>query len=84
MRKTLGLMRRLIRNRCSTGLALGVLMLGMGATVTMYLVSSELVYRESRLRFDNDTSDAEQKIAMRVRLYSDVLVTMQALFGAKD
>ncbi|MGV2287915.1 EAL domain-containing protein [Trinickia sp. YCB016] len=59
-------------------------MLGMGATVTMYLVSSELVYRESRLRFDNDTSDAEQKIAMRVRLYSDVLVTMQALFGAKD
>ncbi|WP_240702393.1 bifunctional diguanylate cyclase/phosphodiesterase [Trinickia terrae] len=65
-------------------MAFVVLLLGMGATVTMYLVSSELVYHEARLRFDNDTSDVEQRVAMRVRLYSDVLVTMQALFGAKD
>jgi diguanylate cyclase (GGDEF)-like protein len=59
-------------------------MLGMAATFGVYSVCANLVYREATLRFNNDSRDVEQEIATRVRLYSDVLVTMQALFGAHE
>ncbi|MFM0515163.1 bifunctional diguanylate cyclase/phosphodiesterase [Paraburkholderia sp. RL17-373-BIF-A] len=61
-----------------------MLLLGLAATVVVYSVSADLIRREASLRFDNDTRDVEQRIDMRVRLYSDVLVTMQALFSAGD
>lgn len=66
------------------GLAVGMLLLGLAATTVVYSVSAELIRREARLRFDNDTRDVEKSIDTRIRLYSDVLVTMQALFSAGD
>jgi diguanylate cyclase (GGDEF)-like protein len=66
------------------GLALGMLLLGFAATAVVYSVSADLIRREATLRFDNDTRAVEQSIGMRVRLYTDVLVTMQALFSAGD
>ncbi|RDK01004.1 bifunctional diguanylate cyclase/phosphodiesterase [Paraburkholderia lacunae] len=61
-----------------------MLLLGLAATDVVYSVAAQLVQREARLRFDNDTRGVEQSIDMRVRLYSDVLVTMQALFSSGD
>jgi diguanylate cyclase (GGDEF)-like protein len=76
--------RRFCRDRYASGFALGVLALGMAATVAVYSVCASLVYREAMLRFDNESRSVEQQISMRVRLYSDVLVTMRALFSTDD
>jgi diguanylate cyclase (GGDEF)-like protein len=82
VRKTWGRVLRPAHRGYAIGLAVGMLLLGLAATVVVYSVSADLIRREVKLRFDNDTRDVEQRIGMRVRLYSDVLVTMQALFSA--
>jgi CHASE1-domain containing sensor protein len=69
------------RNWFAQGFALAVLALALAATVTVYTLCQQFVEREARLRFDNDSRSVEQQIAVRVRLYTDVLVTMRALFG---
>ena len=74
--------RRFCREHYAGGFALGALLLGIGATVIVYSLLAALVDREAKLRFENDSRDIEQQIATRVRLYSDVLVTMRALFSA--
>ncbi|MET3233693.1 UNVERIFIED_ORG: diguanylate cyclase (GGDEF)-like protein [Burkholderia sp. 1263] len=66
------------------GLAVAMLLLGLAVTAVVHTVSADLIQSEARLRFDNDTRDVEQRIDTRIRLYSDVLVTMQALFSAGD
>ncbi|MGN6232716.1 MAG: bifunctional diguanylate cyclase/phosphodiesterase [Trinickia sp.] len=74
-------MRRYSRDWYAPGFALGVLALALTITLTVYSICGQFVEREARLRFDNDSRSVEQQIAMRVRLYTDVLVTMRALFG---
>lgn len=74
-------MRHAYRDWFAQGLALGVLALALAATVTVYSLCQQFVDREARLRFENDSRSVEQQIAVRVRLYTDVLVTMRALFG---
>ena len=74
--------RRFCREHYAGGFALGALLLGLGATVIVYSLLASLVEREAKIRFENDSRDIEQQIATRVRLYSDVLVTMRALFSA--
>ncbi|RDU97590.1 EAL domain-containing protein [Trinickia dinghuensis] len=74
-------MRRLGRDWYAQGFALGVLALALSVTLTVYSICGQFVEREARLRFDNDSRSVEQQIAVRVRLYTDVLVTMRALFG---
>jgi CHASE1-domain containing sensor protein len=74
-------MRRYGRDWYAPGFALGVLALALTITLTVYSICGQFVEREARLRFDNDSRSVEQQIAMRVRLYTDVLVTMRALFG---
>jgi diguanylate cyclase (GGDEF)-like protein len=74
-------MRHACRAWYAQGFALGVLALAVTATVAVYSVCQQFVEREARLRFDNDSRSVEQQIAVRVRLYTDVLVTMRALFG---
>ncbi|TAM51383.1 MAG: EAL domain-containing protein [Paraburkholderia sp.] len=74
-------MRRAYRDWFAQGFALGVLTLALAATVTVYSLSQQFVEREARLRFENDSRSVEQQISVRVRLYTDVLVTMRALFG---
>ncbi|EEF25903.1 conserved hypothetical protein, partial [Ricinus communis] len=68
----------------AVGLSIGMLLAGLGITAVVYLISVDLIQREAHLRFSADTADIQQKISTRVRLYSDVLVTMQALFSASD
>ncbi|WP_240324429.1 EAL domain-containing protein [Trinickia diaoshuihuensis] len=80
MREVLERVRRLSRDWYAPGFALGVLMLALSITVTVYSVCGQFVEREAKLRFDNDSGSVEQQIAVRVRLYSDVLVAMRALF----
>lgn len=77
-------MRHASRDWFAQGLALGVLTLALAATVTVYSLCQQFVDREARLRFENDSRSVEQQIAVRVRLYTDVLVTMRALFGEDD
>lgn len=84
MRETWGRLLRPAHRGYAIGLAVGMLLFGLAATVVVYSVTAQLIQREARLRFDNDTSDVEQSIDTRIRLYSDVLVTMQALFSAGD
>lgn len=84
MRQTWGQLLRPVQRGHAIGLALGMLLLGLAATVVVYTVTAQLIGREAKLRFDNDTRDVQQRIDTRVRLYSDVLVTMQALFSAGD
>ncbi|SDH39310.1 PAS domain S-box-containing protein/diguanylate cyclase (GGDEF) domain-containing protein [Paraburkholderia phenazinium] len=84
MRQTWGRLLRPVQRAYAIGLALGMLLLGLAATVVVYSVTAQLIQREAKLRFDNDTRDVQQRIETRVRLYSDVLVTMQALFSAGD
>ncbi|MGT2509575.1 bifunctional diguanylate cyclase/phosphodiesterase [Cupriavidus basilensis] len=48
----------------------------------MYAICTELLEQDAELRFTSDTDDVIQQIDTRIRLYTDVLVTMQALFGA--
>lgn len=68
----------------AVGLSIGMLLAGLGITAVVYLISVDLIQREAHLRFSAETADIQQKISTRVRLYSDVLVTMQALFSASD
>ncbi|WP_242538924.1 bifunctional diguanylate cyclase/phosphodiesterase [Trinickia acidisoli] len=72
------------RDWYAQGFALGVLVLALTITLTVYSICGQFVEREARLRFDNDSRSVEQQIAVRVRLYTDVLVTMRALFGEDD
>ncbi len=81
MRATFERVRRACRNWFAQGFALGVLVLALAATVTVYSLCQQFVNREAHLRFENDSRSVEQQIAVRVRLYTDVLVTMRALFG---
>jgi diguanylate cyclase (GGDEF)-like protein len=74
-------MRRISRDWYAEGFALGVLALALTITLTVYSICGQFVEREAKLRFGNDSRSVEQQIAMRVRLYTDVLVTMRALFG---
>ena len=84
MRGLLERARHACREWFAQGFALGVLALALTATVGVYSVCQQFVEREARLRFDNDSRSVEQQIAVRVRLYTDVLVTMRALFGEDD
>jgi diguanylate cyclase (GGDEF)-like protein len=77
-------MLRQLHRGYAGSLSLGVLLGGLALTAVVYRVSENLIAHEASLRFDNDTRDVEQRIATRVRLYSDVLVTMQALFSVGD
>lgn len=61
-----------------------VLALTAAASITMYRVSSSLVDREVILTFDNHAGDVQQLLETRVRLYADVLVSLQAFFGARE
>lgn len=84
MREFWGRYFRPLHRAGAAGLSLGVLLAGIAITAAVYLISVDLIQREARLRFSADTADIQQKIGTRVRLYSDVLVTMQALFSASD
>ncbi|MEA3122649.1 MAG: hypothetical protein QOH33_2234, partial [Paraburkholderia sp.] len=84
VRKKLKCVVRFCRERYAGGLTFGALLFGLGATLIVYFLLAALVEREARLRFENDSSSVEQQIAVRVRLYSDVLVTMRALMSADD
>ncbi len=81
MRAIFERVRPICRDWFAQGFALGVLALALTATVMVYSICQQFVEREARLRFDNDSHSIEQQIAVRVRLYTDVLVTMRALFG---
>ncbi|CAN7614177.1 EAL domain-containing protein [Trinickia sp. LjRoot230] len=54
--------------------------MSLTTTIVVYSLLASFVERDAQLRFDNDSRGVEQQIATRVRLYSDVLVTMRALF----
>ena len=81
MREVFDFLRRVSRDWFAQGLALGVLALALTITLTVYSICGQFVRREASLRFENDSRSVEQQIAVRVRLYTDVLVTMRALFG---
>ena len=81
MRALFERVRQVCRDWFAQGFALGVLALALAATLMVYSICQQFVEREARLRFDNDSRSVEQQIAVRVRLYTDVLVTMRALFG---
>lgn len=76
--------RRFCREHYAGGSALGALVFGLAATFVVYSTLATLVERDARLRFNNESRSVEQQVATRVRLYSDVLVTMRALFSAND
>jgi diguanylate cyclase (GGDEF)-like protein len=84
VRETWKQLLRPARSSYAIGLAFGMLLLGLAATTVVYSVSADLIQREAMLSFENDTRDVEQRIDMRIRLYCDVLVTMQALFSTGD
>lgn len=81
MREVFERPRRVCRDWFAQGLAVGVLALALTITLTVYSICGQFVQREASLRFENDSRSVEQQIAVRVRLYTDVLVTMRALFG---
>ncbi|ULX50934.1 diguanylate phosphodiesterase [Cupriavidus taiwanensis] len=68
----------------SRSITAGTVLLGALTTAVVYAFCTDLLERDVRLRFESDTSDVVQQIDTRIRLYTDVLVTMQALFGASD
>src|ERR1700737_4113203 len=84
VREKLKRVGRFCRQRYAGGLAFGALLFGLAATLIVYSLLAAFVEREAKLRFENDSSSVEQQIAVRVRLYSDVLVTMRALMSAED
>ncbi|PTB22514.1 diguanylate phosphodiesterase [Trinickia symbiotica] len=84
VRASIDLIRRLLGQYYAGGLALAALLLGLAATLTVHSLLGGFVEREARLRFENDSRSVEQQIATRVRLYSDVLVTMRALMSADN
>ncbi|GAB3626846.1 putative signaling protein [Pandoraea terrae] len=61
-----------------------VLVLAVASSVALYRVSGRLVEREVLLKFDNHAGDVQDLIETRVRLYSDVLVSLQAFFAARE
>jgi CHASE1-domain containing sensor protein len=75
-------MRSFCRERYASGFAFGSLLFALTATLIVHSLLAALVEREAKLRFENDSRSVEQQIATRVRLYSDVLVTMRALMSA--
>lgn len=68
----------------SRAVTLATLMLGLLGTIAAYGVCTALLKQDTELRFNNDTTDVIQQLDTRIRLYTDVLVTMQALFGASE
>ncbi|WP_416051565.1 EAL domain-containing protein [Cupriavidus basilensis] len=84
MRKLLTQLLRPIGRVSTTAITLGALLLGLLSTIVVHSLYTELLERDARLRFKSDTDDIAQQIDTRIRLYTDVLVTMQALFGASD
>ncbi len=84
VREKLKYVGRFFRQRYAGALALGALIFGLGATLIVYSLLAALVEREAKLHFENDSNSVGQQIAVRVRLYSDVLVTMRALMSADD
>ncbi len=84
MRQTLAQMLRALGRLGSRTITAGTLLLGLVTTAVVYAFCTNLLERDVRLRFENDTGDVVEQIDTRIRLYTDVLVTMQALFGASD
>ncbi|AGW90413.1 diguanylate cyclase [Ralstonia pickettii DTP0602] len=84
MRQTLARMLRPLGRLGSRTITAGTLLLGVLTTAVVYVFCTNLLEEDIRLRFENDTGDVIQQIDTRIRLYTDVLVTMQALFGASD
>ncbi|MCY0854704.1 CHASE domain-containing protein [Cupriavidus sp. D39] len=84
MRKLLTPLLRPLGRVSTTAITLGALLLGLLSTIVVHSLYTELLERDARLRFKSDTNDIAQQIDTRIRLYTDVLVTMQALFGASD
>ncbi|AQV98390.1 diguanylate phosphodiesterase [Cupriavidus necator] len=84
MRPTLARSLRPLGRLGSRTITAGTLLLGVLTTAVVYAFCTGLLEKDVRLRFENDTGDVVQQIDTRIRLYTDVLVTMQALFGASD
>ncbi|MDK2655862.1 bifunctional diguanylate cyclase/phosphodiesterase [Cupriavidus consociatus] len=84
MRQTLARMRGPLGRLGSRTITAGTVLLGALTTAVVYAFCTDLLERDVRLRFENDTGDVVQQFDTRIRLYTDVLVTMQALFGASD
>ncbi len=84
MRQTLARVLRPLGRLGSRTITAGTVLLGVLTTAVVYAFCTDLLEKDIRLRFENDTGDVIQQIDTRIRLYTDVLVTMQALFGASD
>jgi diguanylate cyclase (GGDEF)-like protein/PAS domain S-box-containing protein len=84
LRQTLARVLRPLGRLGSVSITAGTLLVGVLTTVVVYAFCADLLKEDVRLRFENDTGDVIQQIDTRIRLYTDVLVTMQALFGASD
>ncbi|KJK26027.1 diguanylate phosphodiesterase [Burkholderiaceae bacterium 16] len=84
MRKLLTQLLRPFGRVSTTAITLGALLLGLLSTIVVHSLYTDLLEKDARLRFKSDTDDIVQQIDTRIRLYTDVLVTMQALFGASD
>ncbi|KUE89860.1 diguanylate phosphodiesterase [Cupriavidus necator] len=84
LRQTLARALRPLGRLGSRTITAGTLLLGVMTTAVVYAFCTDLLEKDVRLRFENDTGDVIQQIDTRIRLYTDVLVTMQALFGASD
>ncbi|MGN5478656.1 hypothetical protein ACTMU2_21485 [Cupriavidus basilensis] len=84
MRQTLERTLRPLERLGARTITAGTLLLGVMTTTFVFMFCTNLLEKDIRLRFENDTGDVIQQIDTRIRLYTDVLVTMQALFGASD
>ncbi|WP_455285841.1 bifunctional diguanylate cyclase/phosphodiesterase [Cupriavidus necator] len=84
LRHTLARMLHPLGRLGSRTITAGTVLLGVLTTAIVYAFCTDLLEKDVRLRFENDTGDVIQQIDTRIRLYTDVLVTMQALFGASD
>jgi len=84
LRQTLARTLRPLGRLGSRTVTAGTVLFGVLTTAVVYAFCADLLERDGRLRFENDTGDVVQQIDTRIRLYTDVLVTMQALFGASD
>ncbi|BDB29272.1 EAL domain-containing protein (plasmid) [Cupriavidus sp. P-10] len=84
MRQLLARMRGTLGRLGSRTITAGTVLLGVLTTAVVYAFCTDLLEKDVRLRFENDAGDVVQQIDTRIRLYTDVLVTMQALFGASD
>lgn len=84
MRQTLARMRSPLGRLGSRSITAGTVLLGALTTAVVYAFCTDLLEKDVRLRFENDTGDVVQQIDTRIRLYTDVLITMQALFGSSE